>query len=67
MKFQTKSKNHEIQILGFAQRMQGLTKPNLLQTLLLWGRKKEKKRQGKDEEEHYFYIRAIKFLYKQDI
>lgn len=65
--FKTKSKHHEIQVLSFAQRMQGLTRSDLLQTLLLWGRKKKrKKRQGKDGEEHYFYIRAIKFLYKQD-
>lgn len=31
------------------------------------GEEKRKKRQKKDGEEHYFYIRAIKFLYKQDI
>lgn len=60
-----KPKHHEVQTLGFAQRMQSLTKSDLLHALPLQREKKGGGR-GRDGKEHYFYIRGIKFLYMQD-
>lgn len=63
--FRMKPKHHEVQTLGFAQRMQSLTKSDLLHALPLQREKKGGGR-GRDGKEHYFYIRGIKFLYMQD-
>ena len=47
--FRMKPKHHEVQTLGFAQRMQGLTKSDLLHALLLQESEKESEHEKESE------------------